>query len=265
MSWLRIEDTFFSHPKALRCSPAARGIWVSCLSWSASQLSDGFVPEAVPRMVGAKGNRLPQELVDAGLWSPAPGGWQIVHYLIYNPSRDQVLAEREAQHEAKVRAGLASAKARREGPTGTAIPSGARNHPDRLSEQDSEQTVRFADRLGATEQTEQTPNPIPSHVVVNPKGLLRGTAARGESSSPKTTKPAPICPGCGKGNLRDRTNPADGHAFVGCTQYPACSWTDPVYRRLSDRRQGLVFTGTTPLAERVKTADFDDGRLEFRS
>lgn len=122
-------------------------------------------------MFGASGNRLPGQLVAAGLWEPMEGGWQIHDYLDYNPSRDQVLEEREAQHQAKVRAGQASARARREGATGTAQPQG--RWPNLRT--DSEQTPNrlFGPLIGQRLRTHPNRLRTPSRPVPYPKEGMR--------------------------------------------------------------------------------------------
>lgn len=67
-----------------------------------------------------------------------------------------------------------------------------------------------------------------------------------------------ICPSCGKGQLRDRTNPADDHAFIACSRFPACKWVHPEHRRLSDLRRALSPPEPEPLPDDPATvARFD--------
>jgi hypothetical protein len=94
MTWFRIDDNFDMHPKALAAGNAALGLWVRCGSYAARQLTDGFIPAEVARLYGT-----PKEvaaLVASGLWTTAPGGYEMHQYLERNRSRDDVLAERKA-------------------------------------------------------------------------------------------------------------------------------------------------------------------------
>ena len=52
-------------------------------------------------------------LVEAGLWEEVPGGYRVHDYLDYQPSKDEVITEREKKREAGRKGGLASAQARR--------------------------------------------------------------------------------------------------------------------------------------------------------
>lgn len=97
MTWLRLDDGFAAHPKVAHLSPHAFKLHVSALCYCAQFLTDGFVPTARPGLL-MEGYRPAQvtELVDAGLWEPAEGGYWLHDYLKYNPSREKVEAEREA-------------------------------------------------------------------------------------------------------------------------------------------------------------------------
>lgn len=116
MPWFAVDDGFHAHPKRMACSPAALGVWVTAGSWAASQLTDGFIPRHALPSLGGKPKDA-QQLVDAGLWSEVDGGWTFHDFHSYNPTAEEVRAERAMRHEAKVRAGraggIASGVARR--------------------------------------------------------------------------------------------------------------------------------------------------------
>jgi hypothetical protein len=134
VTWVKIDDGQSSHPKMVRCDLAAKGLWLDCLTWSAHELTDGFIPAGLPKQRGARGNRLTGQLVAAGLWEIVPGGWQIHDYLEYNPSREQVEEKRAALHEARSKAGTVGGQRsaeRRLAETGTSLMLGARNNPNR--------------------------------------------------------------------------------------------------------------------------------------
>jgi hypothetical protein len=53
MAWLEVDDQFFSNAKAVQAfttDPSALGVWLMCATWSANQMTDGFVPEYLVRM-----------------------------------------------------------------------------------------------------------------------------------------------------------------------------------------------------------------------
>lgn len=105
MTWVRLDDQFPEHPKVLRVGADAAWLHVSALCYCARQLTDGFVPDgAIGRLAEVKKPvDLAARLVGAGLWAVADGGWQINDYLAYNPSREKVLADRNAAAARKER------------------------------------------------------------------------------------------------------------------------------------------------------------------
>lgn len=100
MSWAKLDDGMWSHPKFLDLSNGAVGVWSKALSWSAQHLSDGAIPRALKAMLRATDDEV-ADLVRAELWDETDSGWQIHDYLVFNPSRESVLGERD---KGKVRA-----------------------------------------------------------------------------------------------------------------------------------------------------------------
>ena len=94
MSWVKLDDGFPDHPKALGLSDAAFRAYIEGLCYSARFLTDGLLLLPIARRF-ANAKALSQ-LADASLWEAVSTGWQIHDYLAYNPSREKVLAEREA-------------------------------------------------------------------------------------------------------------------------------------------------------------------------
>ena len=105
MSWGRVCDTLYSHPKVLDADLEAMGLWVLALSYAGAQLTDGHIKRsAAVRLAGdaKRSDRLAARLVSVGLWEPHPSGdgWQMHDYLAFNPSREQVLRERDSKSAA---------------------------------------------------------------------------------------------------------------------------------------------------------------------
>jgi hypothetical protein len=99
MTWFKVDDSFHSHPKVLAASPASLGLWVVAGSWSGANLSDGFIPDHVlPRLLPDAAS-LARDLVTAGLWRRARGGYRFHDWNDYNPSSEAVQAERAAARE----------------------------------------------------------------------------------------------------------------------------------------------------------------------
>jgi hypothetical protein len=102
MTWFKVDDTFFSHPKVQRCGLLAVGLWSVCGSYSACFRTDGFVSK---RFVSglSHGTRAAAELVAAGLWEPAERngekGWIFHDWHDYQPSAEEVEAKRELARE----------------------------------------------------------------------------------------------------------------------------------------------------------------------
>jgi hypothetical protein len=103
MPWARVDDGFWSHPKAIVAGAEAIGVWARALSWSAQQLTDGWIPDEMIPLLAHDAPGAPDRLSTAGLWEISEGGFRIHDYLDYNPSRSEVLAKREAERERKAR------------------------------------------------------------------------------------------------------------------------------------------------------------------
>lgn len=77
MPWAKIDDGLHANEKFAAVSLGATGLWTLCLSWTTDKLKDGFVPTAmVNRLGGRDGQDLAAELVEAGLWDEAEGGYR---------------------------------------------------------------------------------------------------------------------------------------------------------------------------------------------
>lgn len=75
MPWFKVDDTLATHAKVVRAGNAAMGLWVRSGSWSASQLTDGFVPSDMIGVLGGKPADA-RRLVEVGLWHNAEGGYR---------------------------------------------------------------------------------------------------------------------------------------------------------------------------------------------
>ncbi len=125
MTWAKLDDTVYSHPKMLALPLEALGLWAMALAWSSCHLTDGFLPtDAVvslssPRAgesiedARAKYESNISQLVDNRLWEVVEGGWRIHNYARYQPTRAQVKTRREARAEAGKLGGKASGRTRK--------------------------------------------------------------------------------------------------------------------------------------------------------
>lgn len=95
MPWFKVDDALAMHMKAFAAGNKALGLWVRAGSWSMHQLTDGFIPQSVVLALGGDGDDA-AALVNARLWHQADGGYQFHDWAEYQPTREKVLAEREA-------------------------------------------------------------------------------------------------------------------------------------------------------------------------
>jgi hypothetical protein len=104
MTWGKIDDNLALHPKVMRAGNEAMGLWVRALSYACQQLTDGFISSEIVTVFG--GDFAAMKLVDVGLWHIVEGGYEFNDWCEYQPTREQVLTDREAAKErmAKARA-----------------------------------------------------------------------------------------------------------------------------------------------------------------
>lgn len=124
MVWFKVDDKLHANTKIrklLADDPAALALWTVAGAWSANELKDGFVPEdQLPWLMPARAEELAQKLVNARLWKRVRGGYQFHQWHAdgdgtkRNPTRDEVLAERQRKADAGRKGGLVSAERRNE-------------------------------------------------------------------------------------------------------------------------------------------------------
>lgn len=103
MSWVKLDDTFWSHPKLERLSDKAFRLYIRGLGYCSQHLTDGVIDVAGIRTLGqsSMSNKTISELTDAGLWIGGIGHYLVNDYLEYNPSRVDVLERRRKEAEKK--------------------------------------------------------------------------------------------------------------------------------------------------------------------
>jgi hypothetical protein len=155
LTWIRLDDEMLDNKKIVRVGPLGFALHTAGIIYCAHNLTDGFIPigrlNALLDLSGVvvHGDRadgfLPwgdfdgdcrdgivplvfdvaKVLVGENLWHDVPLGYQIHDYLDYNPSRAQVLADREAKRAAGRAGGQAAAKARATNPASATAPAQA--------------------------------------------------------------------------------------------------------------------------------------------
>lgn len=95
MTWLRLDDSFYDHPKIDGLTDPAFRLHVAAANYCARHLTDGHITApAALRLTATSRQRTIDELVTAHLWDPTPDGYEIHDFLRYNPTREQVEADR---------------------------------------------------------------------------------------------------------------------------------------------------------------------------
>lgn len=109
MPWFKIDDSFYDHPKVFDAPDCAVALWTRAGTWSARNLTDGFVPSGMPARLCDDSDTAVRELVRRGLWSRKSGGFLFHDWPNYQPSGDEVRDLRTKRSDAGRRGGLARA------------------------------------------------------------------------------------------------------------------------------------------------------------
>ena len=117
MPWVKIDDGFPFHRKAILAGKDGRALYITALCWSSGQLTDGVIDAAVVPMLCAISDvanveATAKQLVKVGLWEIVDGDYVIHDYHDYNPDACKVKAIREARAEAGRRGGIVSGSKR---------------------------------------------------------------------------------------------------------------------------------------------------------
>ncbi|MGS2805369.1 hypothetical protein [Nocardia sp. MW-W600-9] len=123
MTWFKVDDGFWSHPKTVGLSDSAVALWVRAGAYACQHLTDGAIAAPVLRMVGDKAAA--EELVAAGLWDESAGGYTFHDWAEYQETSESVKERRAAAKERQRRS-----RAAREAKKAVAEPdSGERTEP----------------------------------------------------------------------------------------------------------------------------------------
>ncbi|MBF6133491.1 hypothetical protein IU501_10820 [Nocardia otitidiscaviarum] len=93
MTWFKIDDGFWSHPKVTALSDSAVALWVRAGAYACQHLTDGFIARSALRMLGEPS--AVAELLDSGLWTEATGGFQFHDWAEYQETGEAVKRRRE--------------------------------------------------------------------------------------------------------------------------------------------------------------------------
>lgn len=95
MTWFKVDDSFYDHPKVFDASDAAIALWTRAGSWAARNLTDGFVPHGLLARLSTNAEAASKELLDRGLWQRMRGGYLFHDWAEYQPTREKVIHNRK--------------------------------------------------------------------------------------------------------------------------------------------------------------------------
>jgi hypothetical protein len=120
VSWTRLDDGIYDHPKVLEVDPLDRLLYVWALCWSARHRTDGRLRRRALGHVAALAgvtdlDAAAARLVAAGLWETDDDGWLVHDFTDYQPAAADVDELRQKRAEAGRQGGLRSGQTRRGG------------------------------------------------------------------------------------------------------------------------------------------------------
>lgn len=94
MAWVKLDDGFFLHPKAIAAGRDARDVYLAALCWSNQQMTDGIIPaHTLPLIAALAGvadyDAAATRLVEVQLWHNHVDGWEIHGFLERQQAREQ--------------------------------------------------------------------------------------------------------------------------------------------------------------------------------
>lgn len=126
MTWVKLDDAFYDHPKSRAVGKDGRALFIAALCHSSAQLTDGLIADHDLPLVAAKAEVRPataHRLVEADRWHreghgcdrcpPCPPSAYLIHdYHAFQPSAEAERKRRREVSEVKARAGRMGAAAR---------------------------------------------------------------------------------------------------------------------------------------------------------
>jgi hypothetical protein len=107
LPWVRLDTSTFDNPKFLILFAQNRYrtvvVYVAAMAYSGKHETGGFIQREVLPLLQARVKEM-NELVEARLMDPVPGGWLIHDWDAFQLSSDEIKGRREkAQHAAQMR------------------------------------------------------------------------------------------------------------------------------------------------------------------
>lgn len=107
--WFKVDDSFYDHPKVFDAPDSAVALWIRAGSWSARNLTDGFVPANLPARLCDDPDTAIRQLIDRGLWRRTKGGYLFHEWAHYQPTADETRELKRKRTEAGKKGGQAKA------------------------------------------------------------------------------------------------------------------------------------------------------------
>lgn len=121
MAWVKVDDQFFFKPRSRQAGKDGRALFWAGLCFCAANRTNGRIVHGALPLVAAMAEveqDIAHLLVNVGLWSKDDEGFEVIDYLKFNPSREQLDAERAAGAERQ-----AQSRSRRESHRDIAVTS----------------------------------------------------------------------------------------------------------------------------------------------
>ena len=128
MSWFKLDDNSYDHPKIEQAGNEAYGVWCRAGGYCSKHHTDGFIPEAKALALGRKSLWIRLEKAigfgSSGMVEKVENGWQIHDFLEYNPSAEEIKANADGISQHRVKAGKLGAAKRWAGHSKNGKPDG---------------------------------------------------------------------------------------------------------------------------------------------
>lgn len=106
LPWVRLDSQFAQNPKMLYLIEdkkfRAAFVWAASLGYSGAQGTDGFLPSACLPFLHASRTDA-KALVDVGLWTTVPGGWEINSWSEFQPSNEETQERKRKARDAAMK------------------------------------------------------------------------------------------------------------------------------------------------------------------
>lgn len=102
MPWFPLSDELYRDPRFAGLTGDALALWTRAASWCADRLTDGFVPSTMLATFNGAAVSHAVELVDAGAWNRARGGYQFADWPAF-VTKAKVEAKRAADNKRQER------------------------------------------------------------------------------------------------------------------------------------------------------------------